>query len=191
VLAAHGFRGGSCSAPGRLIPEMQAIWIKGQPDPHRASAVFRQAQGELEFANMPLSADVSQPLAGPSGRSMFADFRPDVDWPGQYGVSYRTIATNIVSQVRERRPAVPVLNSITHNHYAYRDTADPVCRRLCVMLDELMSACHKAGLRVIPATLQDVTDEVLARPAVAEPFVCEGAIFDLSAGQAEIDTTAH
>jgi hypothetical protein len=191
VLAAQGFRGGSCSAPGRLIPEMQAIWIKGQPDPHRASAVFRQAQGELEFANMPLSADVSQSLAGPSGRSMFADLRPDVDWPGQYGVSYRTIATNIVSQVCERRPAVPVLNSITHNHYAYRDAADPVCRRLCVMLDAMMSACHKAGLRVLPATLQEVADEVLARPAVAEPFVCEGAIFDLSAGQAEINTAVR
>jgi hypothetical protein len=106
-------------------------------------------------------------------------------------VSYRTIATNIVSQVCERKPAVPVLNSITHNHYAYRDTADPVCRRLCVMLDELMSACHKAGLHVIPATLQDVTDEVLARPAVAEPFVCEGAIFDLTSDQAEIDATAR
>ena len=52
---------------------------------------------------------------------MYADFRPDVDWPGQYDVSYRTIATNIVAQLRDRAPPVPVLNSITHNHYAYRD----------------------------------------------------------------------
>ena len=76
---------------------------------------------------MPLSADFSQPLAGPSGRSMFADFRPDVDWPGQYNVSYRTIATNIVAQVCERRPAVPVLNSITHNH---SPTATPPIRSI-------------------------------------------------------------
>jgi hypothetical protein len=110
VLEAQGFHGRSCTAPGRLIPEMQAIWIGGQPDPHRASAVFRQALGALDFANMPLSADFSRPLAGPAGRSMFADFRPDVDWPGQYDVSYRTIATNIVAQVRERAPRVPVLN---------------------------------------------------------------------------------
>ena len=190
VLAAQGFRGGSCTAPGRLIPEMQAIWTGGQADPHRASAVFRQAQGELEFANMPLSADSSTPLAGPSGRSMFPDFRPDVDWPGQYNVSYRTIATNIVSQICERRPAVPVLNGITHNHYGYRDTSDPVYRRLRAMLDEMMSACHRAGLRVVPATLKEVADEVLAKPAVQEPFVCEGAIFDLTAGRAQIDTAA-
>src|SRR4029079_19155170 len=100
--------------------------------------------------------DFSRPWAGPAVRSMFADFRPDVDWPGQYNVSYRTIATNIVTQVCERRPAVPVLHSITHNHYAHRDATDPVYRRLRVMLDEMMAACHKAGLRVTGATLKDV-----------------------------------
>jgi len=191
ILAAQGFRGGSCSAPGRVIPEMQAVWTGGQPDPHRASAVFRQAQGPLEFANMPLSADFSKRLTGPSGRRMFADFRPDVDWPGQYDVSYRTIATNIVTQVCGRKPTVPVLNSITHNHYAYRDPADQAYRRLRVMLDEMMSACHKAGLCIAPATLKDVADEVLARSPVQEPFVCEGAIFDLAAGRAEIEPTSR
>lgn len=186
VLEAQGFRGGSCTAPGRLIPEMQAIWTGGQPDPHRASGVFRQAKGSLEFANMPLSADFSRLLAGPAGRNMYADFRPDVDWPGQYGVSYKTIATNIVRQIRERAPQVPVLNAITHNHYAYRNAADPVFDRLKVMLDEMHAACQAAGVRVVGATLKDVADKVLALPPVQEPFVCEGAIFDLAASRAEI-----
>ena len=101
VLAAQGFRGGSCTAPGRVIPEMQAIWVGGQPDPHRAHAAFRQARGNLNFVEMPLSADFSHPLDGPAGRSMYPDFRPDVDWPGQYQVSYGTIATSIVAQVRK------------------------------------------------------------------------------------------
>lgn len=190
VLEAEGFRGGSCTAPGRIIPEMQAIWTGGQPDPHRANAFFRQALGDLQFANMPLSADFSRTLNGPAGRSMFADFRPDVDWPGQYGVSYRTIATNIVAQVRERGPTVPVLNAITHNHYAYRDRADPVCQRLLVMLDEMMAACDAAGVKAAGATLKGVADAVLALPPVREPFVCEGAIFDLAAERAEINTAA-
>ena len=190
VLSAQGFRGGSCTAPGRLIPEMQAIWTGGQPDSHRASPVFRQALGALDFANMPLSADFSKLLAGPAGRNMFADFRPDVDWPGQYGVSYRTIATNIVRQVVERAPRVPVLKAITHNHYTYSNAADPVYGRLRVMLDEMLAACHAAGLRVVGTTLKDVADAVLAQPPVLEPFVCEGAIFDLAAGRAEIGTPA-
>jgi hypothetical protein len=190
VLETQGFRGGSCTAPGRLIPEMQAIWTAGQPDPHRTSAIFRQALGALNFANMPLSADFSRLLAGPAGRSMYADFRPDVDWPGQYDVSYRTIATNVVAQVRARAPRVPVLNTITHNHYAYRNSADPVYRRVRTMLDEMLGACQAAGLRVVGATLKDVADAVLALPPVREPFVCEGAIFDLAAGRAELGTPA-
>jgi hypothetical protein len=186
VLAGEGFRGGSCTAPGRVIPEMQAIWTGGQPDPHRANPVFRQARGSLNFANMPLSADFSQLLAGPAGRNMYADLRPDVDWPGQYNVSYRTIATNIVRQVRDRAPTVPILNTITHNHYAYRDAADPVYGRLKIMLDEMLAACEASRLRVVGGTLKEVSDDVLALPVVQEPFVCEGAIFDLSAGQAQL-----
>lgn len=184
ALTAQGFRGGSCTAPGRLIPEMQAIWSGGQPDPHRANRNFRQAAGDLEFANVPLSADFSKLLDGPAGRKMYADFRPDVDWPGQYDVSYRTIARNIVEQVRDRRPAVPALCTITHNHYAYRNTLDPVYRRLRVMLDEIMGACKAANIKTVGATLQQVADEILALPPKQEPFVSEGAIFDLDASRA-------
>ena len=190
VLQACGFRGGSCTAPGRLIPEMQAIWTGAQPDPHRASAIFRQALGDLDFANIPLSADFSRMLAGPAGRSMYADLRPDVDWPGQYDVSYRTIATNIVNQIYARAPRVPVLSTITHNHYDYRNSTDPVYDRLRLMLDEMHAACSAAGLRAVGATLKDVVDRVLAQPLVREPFVCEGAIFDLTADRAEIASQA-
>ena len=187
VLESQGFRGGSCTAPGRVIPEMQAIWVSGQPDPHRGHPAFRQARGSLDFANMPLSADFSQVLNGPANRNMYADFRPDVDWPGQYQVSYRTIATNIVAQVRARAPAVPVLSTITHNHYAYRNADDPVTLRLRTMLDAMMAACQAAAIRANGATLRDVADDVLAQPAAEEPFVCEGAIFDLAGERAELE----
>lgn len=186
ALTAQGFRGGSCTAPGRFIPEMQAIWSGGQADPHRANRNFRQAIGDLEFANVPLSADFSRILTGPAGRNMYADFRPDVDWPGQYDVSYRTIATNIIGQVRARAPATPVLCTITHNHYAYCNTSDPVYRRLRVMLDEIINACEKSGITPEGATLQNIADEILTLPPKQEPFVCEGAIFDLEAKRAEI-----
>ena len=85
---------------------------------------------------------------------------------------------------------MPVLNAITHNHYAYSDRADPVCQRLLVMLDEMMVACDAAGVKAAGATLKGVADAVLALPPVREPFVCEGAIFDLAAERAEIDTAA-
>lgn len=109
---------------------------------------------------------------------MYADLRPDVDWPGQYGISYKTIATNIVSQVLDRDPDVPVLNAITHNHYAYRDSADPVYQRLKAMLDEVYAACAAVNLEPVGATLADITTTVLAAPKREVPFALEGAIFD-------------
>lgn len=165
---------------------MQAIWGGGQPDPHRGHPAFRQARGNLDFANMPLSADFSRVLNGPANRNMFADLRPDVDWPVQYQVSYQTIATNIVKQVRERAPTVVVLSTITHNHYAYRDADDAVNLRLRTMLDEMMTACQAAGMKAKGTTLREVVDDVLAHPAVEDPFVCEGAIFDRAGQQAEL-----
>lgn len=178
VLDSLGFKGGSCTAPGRVIPEMCAVWSGAEPDPHLANAVFRQIAGDLSFVNMPLSADRSVLLSGPSGRSMYADLRPDVDWLGQYQTSYKKIATNIVSQVLKRDPDVPVLNTISHNQYAYRDSGDPVYQRLQRMLDEVCAACSAANLEPVGVTLSDITNAVLLAPKRDIPFALEGAIFD-------------
>jgi hypothetical protein len=58
------------------------------------------------------------------------------------------------------------------------------------MLDEMMAACETVGLRPVGTTLREVVDQVLAQPPVQEPFVCEGAIFDLTASRAEIGIPA-
>ncbi len=184
ILAECGFRGGSCSAPGRVLREFRAIWTGTEPDPHRANAEFRQAQGDLDFAEMPLSAAFSSLLTGRIDRRMHADLRPDTDWQAQYGVSYKTIARNIVSQVIERKPAVPVINLMTHNHYDYRDECAGATQRLRVVLEELAAACAAAGVRAVGATLADVADAVLAAPPVKEAFVSEGAVFEMTVNTA-------
>jgi peptidoglycan/xylan/chitin deacetylase (PgdA/CDA1 family) len=190
VLAECGFRGGSCSAPGRVLPEFRAIWTGTEPDPHRANAEFRQANGNLDFAEMPLSADFSALLKGRIGRRMHADLRPDTDWEAQYGVSYKTIARNIVAQVIERNPAVPVINLMTHNHYDYRDGNADATRRLRVVFDELKSACAAAGVKATGATLADIADAVLAAPPVKEAFVSEGTVFEIAGEVATLKTAA-
>ncbi len=179
VLAELGFRGGSCSAPGRMLPEFRAIWTGAEPDPHRAHRQFRQVRGDLDFAEMPISADFSALLEGRNGRRMHADLRPDTDWPNEYGVSWKTIANNIVAQVIARKPAVPVITMITHNHYEYQDASDATGQRLQTMLDELKQACAAAGVKPVGATLAGVADAVLALPPVSDPFVLEGTIFEV------------
>lgn len=171
VLDSLGFRGGSCSAPGRVYKEINAIWTDAEPDPHKAHPCFRQMRGSLDFANMPLSADFSKLLEGKGGRRMHADFRPDTDWPSIYGITYDTIATNILAQVNSRKPAVPVLNAISHNHYDYTKPSDPACQRFKTMLDAICSACEKAGVKPVGATLATVVDKVTARDKGPDAFV--------------------
>ena len=133
---------------------------------------------------MPLSADFSALLTGRAERRMHADLRPDTDWLAQYGVSYKTIARNIVSQVIERNPAVPVINLMTHNHYDYRDESAGATQRLRIVFKELHEACAAAGVRAVGATLADVADAVLAAPPVKEAFVSEGTVFEMTIGNA-------
>lgn len=170
ALVALGFRGGSVSAPGRVFTEIRSSWTDAVLDPHRPHPAFRQIRGTLEFGNMPLSADVSQLLTEQAGRQRHADFRPDVDWPGKFGISYRTIAENILEQVAVRKPAIPVLNTISHNHYEYGDPSAAPCQRYKVMLDELAGACSRAGVTTRGTTVEEIVDRVLTLPVEQEAF---------------------
>jgi hypothetical protein len=176
VLADLGFLGGSCSAPGRMMPEVRAVWTGGEPDPHRANATFRQARGTLPFANVPISADRSQLLNGSNDRKLHPDLRPDTDWEAQYGITPEAIARNIVSQVVSRTPAVPTLCFISHNHFDYESSADPARQRYVRTLSAICAACKEAGLRPVGATLQQVVDEVLSGPCTPEEFTAEGDV---------------
>jgi hypothetical protein len=169
VLAASGFRGGSISAPERVYRATRSVWTGCEPDPHRPNATFRQLAGDLDFGNMPLSADFSHILSSPDGRRMPADLRPDTDWEGRHGITYRAIAENIVAQVTARAPAVPVLNAISHNMFEYRDAADPFTQRFREMLEELSGACARVGLKPVGTTVANIAERAIqVRPPPEE-----------------------
>lgn len=182
VLAELGFRGGSCSLPGRQMPEMRANWTGTVPDPHRGHARFRQLEGDLDFAEMPLSTDFSIALSGRIGGKLHPDLRPDIDWLAQYDLTYDTIATHIVAQIVERAPAVPVINLVTHNHFDFSDPRHPATVRLTQALAAIRDACARAGVAAVPATMADIADAVLARPPAVQEFVCEGAVYGKGGG---------
>ena len=181
VLAELGFRGGSCSVPGRVWPDVQTVWSGAEPDPHRADTQFRQSRGTLEFANVPVSVDFSSTISGAKGRTMHPDLRPDTDWPGKHGISYQTIATNILAQTMARAPKVPVIVIISHNHYEYSDEGNAVTRRLVASLDAVCAACKAANVTPVGRTLMGVVDDVLSLPLVPEPFVCPESAWSVNA----------
>ncbi len=183
VLAELGFRGGSCSMPGRIWRRMNAIWTGAEPDPHRAHAEFRQLVGDLEFANMPASVDFSSrtvtsgsdfrkvdpnsaEASGANTVSSHWDLRPD--WRD---ADYDKIARNIVDQILQRQPSIPNINMITHNDNDHTDPNDRVCANLLKSFTALTNACEERGVTPIGTTLGKICDLVLAEPVKMEPFI--------------------
>src|SRR5690606_16177301 len=115
VLVDLGFKGGSVSAPNRVYRELNSIWTGAVKDPHRPHPIFRQLSGSLPFANIPLTHDYSK-LEDLNGRRFHRDMRPDY-----HDADYHLIANNIVEQLIERRPAVPIIHMDTHNDHDYTD----------------------------------------------------------------------
>jgi peptidoglycan/xylan/chitin deacetylase (PgdA/CDA1 family) len=165
VLETLGFLGGSISVPGRVYPDLNAVWAGAVPDPHPANAVFRQLAGELSFVNIPLSVDLSS-VEERGGRQFCWDLRPD--WAE---ADYTRIATNIVTQVLDRNPQVPVLQIVTHNDNDFSEPSDRVCGNFRLVLEAVGEACRRAGARPVGATFADVTALVRQRGRRAARFV--------------------
>jgi hypothetical protein len=68
--------------------------------------------------------------------------------------------------VKERNPAVPCINQVTHNDHDYTDPDDRHCRHYRRSLAAIARACAEEGLEPVGATLADICDRVLATPPV-------------------------
>jgi peptidoglycan/xylan/chitin deacetylase (PgdA/CDA1 family) len=154
VLDHLGFLGGSVSLPGRVYPDMNAVWAGAEYDPHRANAVFRQVPGDLDFVNIPLSVDISR-TEDRDGRKFHWDLRPD--WQA---ADYHRIARNIVEQVIARAPRVRVLHMVTHNDNDFSNPDDRVRKNYATVLRELTGAIRAAGGEPAGATFASVADLV-------------------------------
>jgi peptidoglycan/xylan/chitin deacetylase (PgdA/CDA1 family) len=165
VLVDLGFVGGSCSCPGRVFPELYAVWAGAPADPHRAHAVFRQRPGTLPFANLPLSVDLSDVRDG-DGHQQLWDLRPDYR-----EADYSRIADHIVAQIARREPRVPMVMVVSHNDNDYNNPDDRVARNLRRSLDAVMAACRSAGYEPVGTTVADVCAQVLASPPEVPDWV--------------------
>ena len=165
ILVDLGFRGGSVTAPGRVFLDLCAVWTGAVPDPHRPHGCFRQLEGDLPFADIPLTQDFSK-LEEINGRYYYRDLRPDYD-----DVDHRVLVENVVEQLARRRPAIPVIHFDTHNDNDYTDPHDRVRRNYETVLGAIPEACAKAGLCAVGSTVDAVCDMVLARPVARPEFV--------------------
>jgi len=165
VLVDLGFRGGSVTAPGRVYLDLYSVWTGAVPDPHRAHRCFRQLEGDLPFADIPLTQDFSK-LDEINGRYYHRDLRPDYD-----DVDHLLLLKNIAEQLAQRQPAIPVIHFDTHNDNDYTDPENRVRCNYETVLDAIPSACAKVGLRAVGSTVEQVCDMVLAQPVRPPEFV--------------------
>ena len=165
MLVDLGFRGGSVTAPGRVYLDLFAVWTGAVPDPHRAHRCFRQLEGDLPFADIPLTQDFSR-LDEIGGRYYHRDLRPDYD-----DVDHRVLLDNVVEQLARRQPAIPVIHFDTHNDNDYTDPGNRIRRNYETVLDAISSTCAKRGFRAVGSTVEAVCDMVLARPVAKAEFV--------------------
>lgn len=165
VLDRLGFLGGSVSIPGRVYPDLNAVWAGATLDPHRGNASFRQVPGDLDFVNVPLSVDVSG-VEDRGGRKFHWDLRPD--WQV---ADYGRIARNIVAQVKSRNPKVPVVHMVTHNDNDFSDDNDRVCRNFESVLTEIGAAIREAGAEPVGVTFADIVELVRQDDSTGKGFV--------------------
>jgi hypothetical protein len=165
VLVELGFQGGSVSAPGRVMPDLNAVWVGAPRDPHRPHHAMRLLQGSLPFANLPLSHDYARRVEQ-GCRSFHPDLRPCRD-DGDMGLLVR----QVMRQTIERDAPVQIMHMDTHNDHDYTDPSDAVRQRYCALLAELHAAGRELGVDVRGATIEGITREVLALPVEDRPFV--------------------
>ncbi|EKF20622.1 polysaccharide deacetylase family protein [Nitratireductor pacificus] len=164
ILSELGFVGGSVSAPERNFVSLNAIWNGAPRDPHRPDANFRQRIGALPFANVPLTSDFSS-LGELNGRAYFRDLRPDYDDTPE---GFRRVVANVISQVRERKPLLPVVNMVTHNDNPYSDPDNQVTRNYRTILEAIHAICEAAGVVVKGVQFDDICTQFFAT-GVARP----------------------
>ncbi len=155
VLAELGFRGGSLSNPGRVLPAHHAVWAGAEPYPHRAHLDFRQIAGASDFVEVPVAVDYQQPhTRGHAGDQGFA-------WPyvpADY--HHRLTIQHLVERFSADSAGCPAIVLDTHNDQNYADPTHPASVNLATILETAHAACAQMGRRLRGATLSDICDLV-------------------------------
>jgi peptidoglycan/xylan/chitin deacetylase (PgdA/CDA1 family) len=158
VLQALGFRGGSLSLPGRVLPEHCSVWAGAALHTHRAHLSFRQLEGNSDFVEIPVAVDLARPVqVGTAGEQGY-------EWPYVPAQIYdhRQVIGNILDRFQADSPRYPAVVMDTHNDQDYANPGHPSSVNLALILDCIRALCAERGLRPVSATAESLCDLVLS-----------------------------
>ena len=157
VLRDLGFRGGSLSLPGRVLPEHCSIWAGAEPYPHRAHLSFRQLAGDGCFVEVPVSAATSRPVeVGAAGERGYEWLYIPADI-----YDHEACVRSMLERFRADSPRYAVIVTDTHNDQDYSDPGHPASLNLALILDCLESFCGQFNVRAVGSTIGALCDLVL------------------------------
>jgi len=158
VLHELGFRGGSLSLPGRVLPEHGSVWAGAELYPHRAHLSFRQLKGDSDFVEIPVAADLARPVqVGTAGEQGY-------EWPYVPARIYdhEQVIRDILDRFQADSPRHPVVVMDTHNDQDYANPGHPSSVNLALILDCIRTFCAERGMRPVSATAESLCDLVLS-----------------------------
>jgi len=158
ILQELGFRGGSLSNPGRVLPEAYAIWAGAESYPHRAHLSFRQTAGESDFVEIPVSVAYGRPTAsGERGEQGY-------EWPYIPAAKYAHAAVieDILFRFARHQSPHSVIVTDTHNDMDYTDPEHHATRKLHTILDTIQSFCAAHNMQPVGITADRMCDRVIS-----------------------------
>jgi len=158
VLAELGFIADSTPLPGRVMPDLAAVWSGAEPFVHRACATSRLQAGELSLLVCPTAVDltcaageVEPPLEAPHLRLERAGI---LEWGPPL------LEAHLRRQVELELP-LKSLVVMTHNTRDYADPAEPARQALDGIAQALAGEAQRLGLRLRAVTLAGLAREML------------------------------
>jgi peptidoglycan/xylan/chitin deacetylase (PgdA/CDA1 family) len=157
VLQDLGFRGGSLSIPGRVLPEHNSVWAGAEPYPHRANLDFRHNAGTSDFVEVPVSVDYQRPVQiGAAGEQGY-------EWPYiPAAYDHRAVVEHVLERTKADAPRYGTLVLDTHNDQDYLDPTQLATVNLGLILDTFFLKCEQLALEPAGATLESLCNLVLS-----------------------------
>lgn len=157
VLLELGFRGGSLSNPGRVLPQHCSVWAGAEPYPHRAHLAFRQIKGDSDFIEIPVSADFERPVEVGDAHEQ------GYEWPylASQRYDHRAVIADVVARVSRDAPRCGTIVTDVHNDQDFSPGAYPARTNLDLILESIEAAGDDSGLNVVPTTIDELCKIVL------------------------------
>ncbi|GES56800.1 hypothetical protein A3G24_17730 [Aspergillus terreus] len=151
TLAAAGFTGSSCSAPGHDKKDTFSSWPNAEPYPYWGNEGDPFRKGTLRLVEFPQSMDLSK-IANVNGYPRHPDLTPDIAWP-DFGFPYKETMNNSLDQQLEAGNPFLYFSSLTHNHVDYSNDQEPQSVRIREIFETAKEVCAERGFKLVPVTL--------------------------------------